>query len=49
MSWTVLLSIVAHGLSATPGAAAYARWWRTKGPEADDMVEAQPMADEDER
>ncbi|MEM9135457.1 MAG: cation:proton antiporter [Actinomycetota bacterium] len=46
MSWTVLLSIVAHGVSATPGAAAYGRWWRTKGPEAHDMVEARPMADE---
>ena len=46
MSWTVLLSIVAHGLTATPGAAAYGRWWRTKGPEADGMVEARPMADE---
>ncbi len=43
MSWTVLLSIVAHGLTATPGASAYGRWWRTKGPEAHDMVEAAPM------
>lgn len=45
MSWTVLLSIVAHGLTATPGAAAYGRWWTTKGPEAHDMVEAEPMHD----
>ncbi|MEM9201445.1 MAG: cation:proton antiporter [Actinomycetota bacterium] len=43
MSWTVLLSIVVHGLSATPGAAAYGRWWRTKGPEVQSMVEAHPM------
>ena len=27
MSWTVLLSIVVHGLSAGPAAAAYGRWW----------------------
>ncbi len=46
MSWTVLSSVVVHGLSATPGAAAYGRWWRTKGPEADDMVEGRPMADD---
>ncbi len=45
MSWTVLLSVVVHGLSATPGAAAYGRWWRTRGPEAHTMVEAMPMAD----
>ena len=42
MSWTVLVSIVAHGVSATPGAAAYGRWWRTRGPEADAMIEARP-------
>ena len=30
MSWTVLLSIVAHGLSATPAAAAYGRWWQAR-------------------
>jgi sodium/hydrogen antiporter len=27
MSWTVLLSIVVHGLTAGPASAAYGRWW----------------------
>ena len=46
MSWTVLLSIVLHGLTATAGAAAYGRWWSARGPGAHDMPEGAPMADE---
>ena len=38
MSWTVLLSIVAHGVSAGPAAAAYGRWWR--GHQDQPMVES---------
>lgn len=41
MSWTVLVSIVVHGLSAGPGAEAYGRWWsgRRDHPMSDSMVE----------
>ena len=46
MSWTVLLSIVLHGLTATAGAAAYGRWWSARGPGAHDMPEGAPMNDE---
>ncbi|MFT5203991.1 MAG: NhaP-type Na+/H+ or K+/H+ antiporter [Candidatus Aldehydirespiratoraceae bacterium] len=43
MSWTVLLSIVAHGLSAGPAADAYGRWWsdRREDPMQETMVEAE--------
>lgn len=46
MSWTVLASIVAHGISATPGARAYGRWWsgRRDDPMMESMVENQPSA-----
>jgi len=46
MSWTVLLSIVAHGLSAGPAAEAYGRWWsgRLEDPMAESMVEEQPTS-----
>jgi NhaP-type Na+/H+ or K+/H+ antiporter len=41
MSWTVLLSIVVHGLSAGPAAEAYGRWWsdRRDDPMMESMVE----------
>jgi NhaP-type Na+/H+ or K+/H+ antiporter len=39
MSWTVLLSIVVHGLSAGPAADAYGRWW--DGRRHETMVEAE--------
>ena len=41
MSWTVLLSIVAHGVSAGPAAEAYGRWWsdRRDDPMMESMVE----------
>ena len=43
MSWTVLLSIIAHGISAGPGADAYGRWWSGRRDEAmiESMVESQ--------
>jgi NhaP-type Na+/H+ or K+/H+ antiporter len=43
MSWTVLLSIVVHGLSAGPAADAYGRWWRDRreDPMLETMVEAE--------
>jgi NhaP-type Na+/H+ or K+/H+ antiporter len=43
MSWTVLLSIVVHGISAGPGADAYGRWWsgRRDDPMMESMVENQ--------
>ena len=44
VSWTVLLSVVVHGVTATPGAAAYGRWWRAMADET--MVEAEPMAEQ---
>ncbi len=44
VSWTVLVSIVAHGLSATPAAAAYGRWWESRADPS--MPEAQPMGDQ---
>lgn len=42
MSWTVLLSIIVHGLTATMGAAAYGRWWNDR--KDDPMVESQPSS-----
>ncbi len=41
MSWTVLLSILAHGVSAGPAADAYGRWWsdRREEPMMESMVE----------
>ena len=39
MSWTVLVSIVVHGLSAGPGARTYGAWWT--GRRDDAMVEAE--------
>jgi len=46
MSWTVLVSIVAHGLSAGPAARAYGRWWsgRLDDPMAESMVEHEPTS-----
>ena len=50
VSWTVLLSVVLHGLTATPAAGAYGRWWdamsRDHADEMDDMPEAMPMAEQ---
>ena len=46
VSWTVLASIVAHGLSATPAAAAYGRWWDEESSQADAAGETEPMAEE---
>ncbi|MDH3303456.1 MAG: cation:proton antiporter [Acidimicrobiia bacterium] len=45
VSWTVLASIVAHGVTATPGAAAYGRWWAAMD-DKHDMAEAVPMAEQ---
>ena len=46
MSWTVLVSIVAHGLSAGPAVDAYGRWWsdRREDPAAATMVEGKSSA-----
>lgn len=41
MSWTVLVSIVAHGVTAGTGAAAYGRWWSSR--QDDSMPESLPM------
>jgi len=38
MSWTVLVSIVVHGISAGPAADAYGRWWAARQDET--MVES---------
>ena len=46
VSWTVLASIVAHGLSATPAAAAYGRWWDGESSRAEAAGDAEPMAEE---
>lgn len=43
MSWTVLASIVVHGATAGPGAAAYGRWWSNRQDDA--MVESVPMTE----
>lgn len=45
VSWTVLASIVAHGVTATPAAAAYGRWWRSRS-DTHSMPEAMPMAEQ---
>ncbi len=45
MSWTVLLSIVAHGVTATYGARAYGEWWADMQDEAE-MAEDLPMGDQ---
>jgi len=47
MSWTVLLSIVAHGATATHGAMRYGRWWSDMA--ADAPIEAMPMAEQRSR
>jgi NhaP-type Na+/H+ or K+/H+ antiporter len=45
VAWTVLTSIVAHGMTANPAAAAYGRWWRSmvEHPDTGSMAEAVPM------
>ncbi len=45
VSWTVLASIVAHGVTAAPGAAAYGRWW-TAMDDKHEMAEAMPMPEQ---
>jgi hypothetical protein len=47
ITFTVLVSIVLHGLTATPGAAAYGRWFadHMTGPDAHEMSEAAPTAE----
>ncbi|GJM38053.1 MAG: sodium:proton antiporter [Acidimicrobiales bacterium] len=47
MSWTVLLSIVVHGMSAGIGAEAYGRWW--SGRRDDAMPESMPMPEQRRR
>ena len=44
MSWTVLISIVAHGVTSDPGVSIYGRWWSTHGDR--DMAEAMPMQEQ---
>jgi len=50
VSLTVVVSVVAHGVSARPAADAYGRWWDRQqqlGEEAmDDMAEAMPMEEQ---
>ena len=46
VSWTVLSSIVVHGLSATPVAAAYGRWWDGEASRAEAAGDTEPMAEE---
>lgn len=43
--WTVLASIVAHGLSAVPLVGAYTASLHTDGPEAEAMAELEPMTE----
>jgi hypothetical protein len=38
VGWTVLLSVVAHGLTANPLAARYGRWIRGRQQESDDRL-----------
>lgn len=44
MSWTVLLSVILHGVTADPAAAAYGRWWRAH--EDRTMPEAMPAEEQ---
>ncbi len=44
MSWTVMLSIVAHGATATHGASRYGRWWSEMSAHA--PTEATSMAEQ---
>ena len=52
VSWTVLASIVLHGLSATPAAAAYGRGWDDESSrqsatgDTDRMAEEMPMEEQ---
>ena len=50
VAWTVLISVVVHGLSATPAARAYGRWWTAMNDEHADemehMAEAMPMEEQ---
>ena len=44
VTWTVVLSIVAHGMTAVPLAAAYARWYERTAERPDtDLVEVRPV------
>jgi NhaP-type Na+/H+ or K+/H+ antiporter len=44
VTWTVLLSIVAHGMTAVPLAAAYARWYERTAERPDrNLVEVHPV------
>ncbi|MDW3219835.1 MAG: cation:proton antiporter [Acidimicrobiales bacterium] len=47
MSWTVLLSIVVHGMTAGIGAEAYGRWWSDRRDDA--MPESLPMPEQRRR
>ncbi len=42
---TVLLSVVLHGVTAPPLAAAYGRWYAAHGPMVDTMAEAEPAGE----
>ena len=46
VSWTVLASIVLHGLTATPAATAYGRWWDRVTGTPEPMAEDMPMAEQ---
>ncbi len=44
IAWTVIASVVLHGLSAAPGAAAYGRWWAAQtSAEQASMMESEPV------
>ena len=47
MSWTVLASVVLHGITADPSVARYAKWWSRHG--AEEMAESLPMREQRHR
>jgi sodium/hydrogen antiporter len=46
VTWTVALSVFAHGLTALPGADRYADWYAARSPDHPSMPEGAPVADQ---
>jgi sodium/hydrogen antiporter len=46
VTWTVALSVFAHGLTALPGADRYADWYIAHSPDHPSMPESAPVADQ---
>ena len=46
VTWTVALSVFAHGLTALPGADRYADWYAAHSPDHPSMPESAPVADQ---